>query len=230
MSEFKGRKAKLSSACLAAVIGIFPGLVMAENVSNSEAQAITGSGSRAITGSGSRAITGSGSRAITGSGSRAITGSGSRAITGSGSRAITGSGARTLLVLGRVEFVGTDFVSVLGQSVLVDDSTASALKAGSTVAVYGSIDIESGGITDALVVNADSAGFGADAPSYLTGFVDSVDYAKGLAVVSGMTVDYNALLSSGAAPSVGDMVSITGRDYAGMSVLVADPQLSLESN
>jgi hypothetical protein len=60
--------------------------------------------------------------------------------------------------------------------------------------------------------------------------VDSVDYAKGLAVVSGMTVDYNALLSSGAAPSVGDMVSITGRDYAGMSVLVADPQLSLESN
>jgi len=55
-----------------------------------------------------------------------------------------------------------------------------------------------------------------------------MDYSKGLAVVSGKSVDYNALLSDGAAPSVGDMVSVTGRDYAGMNLLVADPQLELD--
>jgi len=47
-------------------------------------------------------------------------------------------------------------------------------------------------------------------------------------VVSGKAVDYTALLSNGSAPSVGDMVSITGRDYGDAGTLVADPQLQLE--
>jgi hypothetical protein len=267
MSDIKRRKATLSSACIAAVIGMFPAHGAAESVSSSGAQAITGSGAKAITGSGARAITGSGARAITGSGARAITGSGARAITGSGARAITGSGARAitgsgaraitgsgaraitgsgaraitgsgaraitgsgarLLVLGRVEFAGSDFVSVLGQTVFVDEATASSMSAGSMIAVYGSIDFETGGITDASVLSAASAGFRSDSPSLLTGFVDSIDYSKGLAVVSGKAVDYNALLSDGTAPSVGDMVSVTGRDYAGINLLVADPQLELD--
>jgi hypothetical protein len=127
-----------------------------------------------------------------------------------------------------VEFAGSDFVSVLGQTVFVDEATASSMSAGSMVAVYGSIDFETGGITDASVLSAASAGFRSDSPSLLTGFVDSIDYSKGLAVVSGKAVDYNALLSDGTAPSVGDMVSVTGRDYAGINLLVADPQLELD--
>jgi len=191
-------------------------------------QAITGSG-RAITGSG-RAITGSG-RAITGSG-RAITGSG-RAITGSG-RAITGSGRSNtegaqLLIVGRVSYVGSDFISVLGQTVFVDGGAQVSIREGSTVAVYGSIDFDTGGIIGASLEDAAKAGF-SPGTSYLTGFVDSVDYSKGMAMVSGMAVDYNAWLSSGSAPSVGDIVSITGRDYDGINVLIADPSMELGSN
>jgi len=128
-----------------------------------------------------------------------------------------------------VSYVGNDFVSVLGQTIFVDDGMFAGIREGSSVAVFGSIDIDSGGIVGASLVDAASAGF-APGASYLTGFVDSVDYSKGVAMVSGMAVDYNALLSSGSAPSVGDMVSVTGRDYAGLGVLIADPQLRLDSN
>ena len=62
----------------------------------------------------------------------------------------------------------------------------------------------------------------------LTGFVDSVDYSMGIAVVSGKSVDYTALLSNGSAPNVGDMVSVTGRDYGDYGTLVADPVLRVE--
>jgi hypothetical protein len=72
------------------------------------------------------------------------------------------------------------------------------------------------------------AGISASSGSYLTGFVDSVDQSKGLAVVSGMTVDYNALLSVGYTPDVGDQVSVTGRAYGDVGLLVADPQMQLE--
>ena len=50
-----------------------------------------------------------------------------------------------------------------------------------------------------------------------------MNLAFGRAVVSGVTVDYNALLSNGRAPSVGDTVSVTGRAYGGL--IVADPSL-----
>ena len=197
------------------------------SITGSDGRSITGSDGRSITGSDGRSITGSDGRSITGSDGRSITGSDGRSITGSDGRSITGSDTR-LLVLGRVEFAGSDFVSVLGQTVFVDEATASSMSAGSMIAVYGSIDFETGGITDASVLSAASAGFRSDSPSLLTGFVDSIDYSKGLAVVSGKAVDYNALLSDGTAPSVGDMVSVTGRDYAGINLLVADPQLELD--
>jgi hypothetical protein len=58
----------------------------------------------------------------------------------------------------------------------------------------------------------------------LTGIVDSVDYATGTAVVSGMTVDYNALLSVGVAPSVDSQVAVSGRHYGDLGLLVAEVQ------
>jgi hypothetical protein len=104
----------------------------------------------------------------------------------------------------------------------------SGLGVGSFVAVYGSIDPDTGGIANASVVNASDAGFDSGA-SYLTGIVDSVDRGMGVAMVSGKAVSYTALLANGVAPSVGDMVSITGRDYGDSGLLVADPQLQLEA-
>jgi hypothetical protein len=76
-------------------------------------------------------------------------------------------------------------------------------------------------------VEGSVAGISADSGSYLTGFVDSVDESMGLAVVSGMTVNYSSLLSSGYSPSVGDQVSVTGRHYSDLGLLVADPQMQL---
>jgi hypothetical protein len=42
-----------------------------------------------------------------------------------------------------------------------------------------------------------------------------------------MTVDYTALLGDGFAPVADDRVSITGREYSGAGLLVADPQMQL---
>ena len=193
-------------------------------------------GSRAIT-AGGRAIT-AGGRAITAGGrgdsggSQAIT-AGGRAIT-AGGRAITAGGRSSIgvegpLVVGRVSYVGSDFVSVLGQTVFVDRGANVNIREGSFVAIYGSIDFDTGGIVGATLFDAGEVGFD-PGTSYLTGFVDSIDYSKGMAVVSGKAVDYTAWLSSGAAPSVGDMVSVTGRDYSGTDVLIADPSLRLELN
>ena len=136
---------------------------------------------------------------------------------------ITGSDA--LVVLGRINYVGEDFVSVLGQSVFVDSASIADLRAGADVAVYGTIDIDTGGIIGATIVDADSAGFASGA-SYLTGIVDSVDSAKGVAMVSGVAVDYTGLLASGSAPAIGDMVSVGGYSYGDSSLLVADPSMS----
>ena len=130
-------------------------------------------------------------------------------------------------MFGRIDAIASDFVSVLGQTVFVGEGEVNRFSLGTSVAVYGSIDIDTGGIVGATVVDAGQAGFTADAPSYLTGIVDAVDYANGNAIVSGMMVDYNALLSVGSAPNVGDQVSVTGRHYGDLGVLVADPQSSL---
>jgi hypothetical protein len=120
-----------------------------------------------------------------------------------------------------------DAISVLGQTVFVERSQLGSVSVGSLVAVFGSIDFATGGIVNATVVDGSVAGISADSGSYLTGFVDSVDESMGLAVVSGMTVNYSSLLSSGYSPSVGDQVSVTGRHYSDLGLLVADPQMQL---
>ena len=177
----------------------------------------------AIGSSQTRVINGSDVRVINGSDARVINGSDVRVINGGDARVINGSDRRLMLV-GRVNFVGDDFVSVLGQTVFVDRANLGGISVGSAVAVYGSIDIDSGGIRNASVVSMRSAARNA---SYISGVVDSVDYAKGRAVVSGMTVDYTALLADAFAPNVGDMVSVTGREYRGAGLLVADPEMRL---
>jgi hypothetical protein len=92
-----------------------------------------------------------------------------------------------------------------------------------TVAVYGSIDADTGGIVGAQVFPVGRRMGGA---SYLRGIVDQVDRSIGVAIISGMAVDYNAVLSNGSAPSVGDTVAVTGRSYGGL--IVADPSLGLD--
>ena len=124
-----------------------------------------------------------------------------------------------MLVFGSIDFVGDGFISVLGQTVFGD---LGGFGIGTTVAVYGSIDSGTGGIVGAQVFPVSSGMGGA---SYLRGIVDAVDLAMGVAIVSGMAVDYNAMLSSGGAPSVGDTVGVTGRSYGGL--IVADPSLDL---
>ncbi len=197
----------------------------ARAITGGDGKAITGGDARAITGGDGRAITGGDARAITGGDGRAITGGDARAITGGDGRAITG-GDTQLILVGHVSLIQSNFISVLGQSVFLSRLDG-RFGVGTLVAVYGSIDFDTGSIADAWIVEAGRAGFAADSPSYLTGVVDSVDYAIGRAVVSGLMVDYNALLSTGHAPSIGDQVSITGRHYGGLGVLVADPQLGL---
>ena len=140
-------------------------------------------------------------------------------IHGGDAMGIHGSDAE-LLVYGAIEHVGDGFISVLGQTVF---GSGHGLQAGTTVAVYGSIDLDTGGIVDAQVFAVRARLGGA---SYLRGLVDEVNLAFGRAVVSGVTVDYNALLSNGRAPSVGDTVGVTGLVYGGL--MVADPSLSLD--
>jgi len=132
------------------------------------------------------------------------------------------------VVYGQVDAVGSDFLSVLGQTVFATESQIHNISVGSMVAVFGSIDFASGGIVNATVVDGRVAGISADSGSYLTGFVDSVDESMGLAVVSGMTVNYSSLLSLGYSPSVGDQVSVTGREYSDLGLFVADPTMQLE--
>ena len=88
---------------------------------------------------------------------------------------------------------------------------------GDRVAVYGALDAMTGGIVNSFVVSA-APGMPA---SFLTGVVDQVDMAFGTAVVSGVTVDYTALLGNGIAPTVGQTVSFTGWVY-GARGLIAD--------
>jgi hypothetical protein len=176
------------------------------SITGSDALSITGSDALSITGSDAFSITGSDALSITGSDALSITGSDALSITGSDALSITGSDAE-LLALGAITYVGDTFISVLGQTAFVD------------------VDADTGGILDAQVF-AVSASFGG--ASYLRGIVDEVDLAGGFAVVSGMTVDYSALLSNGSAPEMGDEVSVTGWSYGDASLLVADPLSSLD--
>jgi hypothetical protein len=63
--------------------------------------------------------------------------------------------------------------------------------------------------------------------SYLYGIVDSVDLDLGLAVLSGVTVDYTALLSNGVAPGIGQRMGVRGQYYPKLGLLVAVDQTTV---
>ncbi|MEX2495539.1 MAG: hypothetical protein WD448_05580, partial [Woeseia sp.] len=153
--------------------------------------------------------------AIDGTDVWAIDGTDANAIDGTDANAIGGT---DLLVLGRVEFVHSGFISALGQTILGINAEQQGITVGTPVAIYGTIDRETGGIVNASVVPVTGGDL-----SFLRGVVDEVDHARGRAVVSGVTVDYSALLADGKAPNAGDEVAITGRAYHNLGVLVAQP-------
>jgi hypothetical protein len=83
------------------------------------------------------------------------------------------------------------------------------------VAVYGVLDSFSGGIVNPSIVTLTSS----DDSSLLTGVVDEVDHMLGTAVVSGVSVNYTALLGSVRSPEVGQVISIAGRHYKGVGLV-----------
>ena len=166
-------------------------------------------------------IDGSDTQGIDGSDAQGIDGSDSQGIDGSDTQGIDGSDGQSiesnadLLIIGSVDFINGDFASILGQSVFSDSLVSSGISVGDTVAVYGSIDQATGGIVDSHVI-AVAAGY---AGSFLTGIVDDVNSTLGIAVVSGVAVNYTALLGDGVAPSVGQRVSVSGRVYNGIGMV-----------
>ncbi len=111
----------------------------------------------------------------------------------------------------------------MGQTVLDSGNGFGDLTPGATIAIYGSIDLGTGGFVDTQIVRMSPAGVDAGVSDYLKGIVDSVDSSIGRAVIGGMAVDYSAKLANGQAPKVGEVVEISGRNYRGLGLLVADP-------
>jgi hypothetical protein len=192
----------------------------AQGIDGSDTQGIDGSDAQGIDGSDALGIDGSDSLGIDGSDAQGIDGSDAQGIDGSDAQGIDGSDAQgedngDLLVIGSVDFISGDFASILGQSVFSESLVSSGIAVGDTVAVYGSIDQATGGIVDSHVI-AVAAG---NAGSFLTGIVDQVNPTLGIAVVSGVAVNYTALLADGAEPVVGQRVSVSGRVYNGIGLV-----------
>ena len=159
-------------------------------------------------------ISGTESQGITRTDSQGIDGTDSQGIDGTNNLGIDGT---DLLVVGTVDFADNGLLSVLGQSVFGEEGAFDGISIGDTVAIYGYIDSEFGGIADSTVMPVP----GGNGRSLLTGIVDAVNPSLGLAVVGGVSVDYTATLSNGATPRVGQQLSVTGRVY-GRRGLVAD--------
>jgi hypothetical protein len=123
-----------------------------------------------------------------------------------------------LLVVGSIDFVGEDYISVVGQTVFGSGAEFAGLAPGSTIAVYGEIDSDTGGYVDTSVVTVDSG----SSQEFLRSTVDSVDTTLGIAVVGGVAVNYTALLATGEAPQVGDEYAVSGRRYRDLGIFVAE--------
>jgi len=187
-----------------------------KSIHGGDSQSIHGGDLLSIHGGDGKSIHGGDSQSIHGGDLLSIHGGDGKSIHGGDSQSIHGG---DLLVVGSVDAVGRDFVSVLGQTVFADRQDLSGLTVGAPVAVYGTIDRELGGIMNATVVSIAAAD-----RSFLRGTVDSVNPSIGTAIVSGVNVDYTSLLSNGRAPSVGDVVAVQGRMYDRGGLLVAEPK------
>ena len=110
----------------------------------------------------------------------------------------------------------------MGQTVLGSGAEFAGLAPGATIAVYGAVDGDTGGYVDTSVVSIAPAGVDAGASDFLRGTVDAVDRTLGIAVISGVTVNYTNMLSVGDAPSVGREFAVSGRNYRSLGLLVAE--------
>ena len=132
----------------------------------------------------------------------------------------TGAGD-ALLVVGPVESVNSahTMAVVLGQKVLL--GTNSSVTVGSTVAVYG--EVLGDGSLNGTKLEVEGAYVPGATPVYVSGTVQKVQPSIGRAVVSGITVDLTAIMSSGAmTPAVGSTVEISGTQPVNNGLLVAD--------
>ena len=190
------------------------------------ADAIGGTGVDAIGGTGrskGRAIGGTGSDAIGGTGVQtfAIGGTGVDAIGGTGVQtfAIGGTGRDQLMLVGPIEAIdqvrGT--ITVLGRKLQLPAGEASsqilnsfAGGAAMHIAVLGSMSPE--GKTANLRIQVLQAPYVPGVSEVvLTGMVQALDMSKGMAVINGVAVDYNALLGTRAnSVRVGNVVTVRG--------------------
>jgi hypothetical protein len=202
----------------------------------SKGRAIGGTGSDAIGGTGvdvdaiggtggkGRAIGGTGADAIGGTGltADAIGGTGrskGRAIGGTGSDAIGGTGRDQLMLVGPIESVdqarGT--ITVLGRKFQLPSGNAgsqilSSYASGTSlqIAVLGSLST-AGKMANLRVQMLAAPYVPGVSEVVLTGLVQAVDMSTGLAVINGISVDYNALLATRAnAIRVGNLVTVRG--------------------
>ena len=111
----------------------------------------------------------------------------------------------------------------MGQTVFDNGAGFGGLTAGMTIAIYGAIDLGTGGFVDTQIMKLAPVGVDAGVPDFLRGIVDAVDTRFGMAVIGGMTVDYSAMLSNGRAPQIGDEIAVTGRNYRDLRLLIASP-------
>jgi hypothetical protein len=184
------------------------------SINGGDSQSINGGDLLSINGGDLLSINGGDSQSINGGDRLSINGGDSQSINGGDRLSINGG---DLLVVGTVDVVGDGFISVLGQSVFADQSALAGINVGSPVAIYGSIDSNLGGIVNATVV-----GVAASDQSFLRGTVDEVNVILGRAVISGVAVDYTAMLSNRKAPRVGEVLSVRGRTYSGTKLLVVE--------
>lgn len=184
---------------------------------------IDGTGRLIIDGTGEAIIIdGTGEDIIDGTGEDIIDGTGEDIIDGTGDSVI-GPMQTRLLTLGRIDNVGDGFISVVGQTVVGSGTQFSNLTPGATVAVYGSIDAGNGSYADTSVVKLAPYGVDTGIEDFVRGTVDAVDSVLGIAIVSGITVDYTGLLATRPAPMVGEVVALKGKNYRNLGLFVAQP-------
>ncbi len=125
-----------------------------------------------------------------------------------------------LVISGRATFVADDAISVMGQIVSSELIRAGAIEDQDVVAIYGQREID-GSIVASQIERLTAPELQDFA--LINGTVLDIDTDRGIANVSGVEVDYNALLGGANAPALGEEFIYSGRFYnLGQSVLYAE--------
>jgi hypothetical protein len=217
-----------------------------QGISGSGLQGISGSGLQGISGSGLQGISGSGLQGISGSGLLGISGSGLLGISGSGLQGISGSGLRAvdessqtenasgspfgsdLIAVGPVTANLKTSLSVLGQQLLLDDSTVvlsvqdgalvriTDIVEGSYVAVLGTV-LGSAVASAETILVLPTAYVDGSSPVYVRGIISRINSALALATVGGTEFDFSSSLGGFAVGNLakGDLVEFFGTQVTG---------------